>query len=246
MGNSTELFLSLSETLWFCPQLTRGAPAGHYTVSPVGQCIRQSSSRCGARAHLLGLLSCALPCKALAAVGAPCATRDDTLGTSWEESGLPLPSGLSLPSPRDMRVWGNGYIYMHGCVPWLSIETITTLFIGSCLATGELFGSPLERSTVSVKRLPSSWVRLCWDSQAPRRSPSIALCIRPAITRAEEHNPVLLLTCGEVLLLTAACCCPGINHPAGGWGPPMPCPNRPISCGHSFSIAAQDAISLIK
>lgn len=51
-----------------CPEVHR---LGHYTVSPMGQCIRQSSSRCGARAHLLGLLSCALPCKALAAVRLP-------------------------------------------------------------------------------------------------------------------------------------------------------------------------------
>ena len=45
-----------------------------------------------------------------------------------------------------------------GCPP----ETITTLLIGRCCClVTELFGSPLERSTVSVKRLPSGRVRLC-------------------------------------------------------------------------------------
>lgn len=44
-----------------------------------------------------------------------------------------------------------------GCPP----ETITMLLISSCCLVTELRGSPLERSTVSVKRLPSGWVRLC-------------------------------------------------------------------------------------
>lgn len=76
--------------------------------SRLKQVWRQSSP-------LLGLLSCALPA-GLAAGEAPCATRDDTLGTSWE-GGLPLPSGLSLPpSPRGYESLKWIHIYMHGCV----------------------------------------------------------------------------------------------------------------------------------
>ena len=75
----------------------------------------------------------------------------------------------------------------------------------------------------------------CARTAQPTPVTSMALCVRTAVTRAEERGP-----CSAPHLPVKACCCPGIHHPAEDWGPPMPCPNRAISCGHSLSTTAQE------
>lgn len=158
MGNSTELFLS-------CQKHCGSVPSCGCTGLGITLCLQWASASVRAQAGVAPRLTyldfCPVRCPARpGSCEAPCATRDDTLGTSWEESGLPLPSGLSLPPPspkedmRSLRKWIHIYAWLRPLA--VHLETITTLFIGSCCLATELFGSPLERSTVSVRGCPAA------------------------------------------------------------------------------------------